>query len=227
MWKFLNQDKSMPRLWRGRLEPSKPKIPKFIHQIWLGNKEKPTEWMQTWKDKHPDWEHIVWDETKINEFGLKNRHIYDQYYEAGCFNGCANIARTEILEKFGGIYIDADSVCETSMDGAPFLDWDIFSVYEADNLIVDGIRLIANGIIGATPHHQIIQKYIEEQGKLTEINPSWRQSGPLLWSKVMTQKHSVLPPYTFLPEHHSGAIASVNGTIYSRQFWGTSKNIYK
>lgn len=221
-WKILNEN--VPALWMGTLEPlPEPKIPKIIHQIWIGPKKMPEQWMNTWK--LDGFEYKLWTEKEIDELNLKNRGVYDKYYQEKCFNGCANIARTEILAKYGGVYIDADSICENTLLNASFMDWDIFSVAEADNFVVDGIPLVANGIIGCIPNHPLILKYIEEQGKIENINPSWRASGPLLWSKIINK--NVLPAYTFLPEHHSGKKNEVTGKIYARQFWGTSKNIYE
>ena len=37
-------------------------IPKIIHQIWIGPKPAPTNLMNSWKNKHPDFEYILWNE---------------------------------------------------------------------------------------------------------------------------------------------------------------------
>lgn len=224
--RFLSPRDAQPRLWAGRLEKKPLKIPNIIHQIWIGPKKAPTVWMNTWREKNPDFEYILWDERRLSEFGLKNKDIYDRYYADGCFNGCANVARAEILKAMGGVYIDADSVCETPLSEGPFMNWDIFSVYEADNFYVEGVRLIANGIIGCVPNHPVMTEYVKRLGELRDIHPSWKRSGPFLWSQVLRDEHACLPPYTFLPEHHSGHKNKVDGVIYARQFWGTSKNIY-
>lgn len=225
--RFLNPKGELPRLWQGKLTAYPQVIPRVIHFIWLGDKKRPDEWMDTWRAKNPSFEVKVWAEKEIDELGLKNRHVYDKYYEKGIFNGCANIARVEILERFGGVYLDADSVCEHTLEDASFMDWDIFSVYEADDFFVDGMRLIANGIIGAVPNHPIITAYREAQGNIEDVEPSWRKSGPLLWTKIMMQEYSVLPPYTFLPVHHSGKKNKIEGQVFAKQFWGTSKNLYQ
>jgi hypothetical protein len=42
-------------------------IPKIIHQLWIGPHPCPVEIMHTWKNKHPDYEYILWDERLIFE----------------------------------------------------------------------------------------------------------------------------------------------------------------
>ena len=87
------------------------KIPKIIHQIWLGPNIRPDIWMNSWKidycKQYPDWEYKLWTEKEINEFGLKNKA---QYEFEKFYNGKSDIARYEILNKYGGLFIDADSL---------------------------------------------------------------------------------------------------------------------
>jgi hypothetical protein len=45
-------------------------IPKILHQIWIGPKPAPTNLMKTWKDKHPDFEYILWTEQEIQRRNL-------------------------------------------------------------------------------------------------------------------------------------------------------------
>lgn len=214
----------LPRLWTGRLK-ERISIPRIIHQCWIGEKKPPKE-MQTWKDKNPNWEYILWDEKKISELDIENKEIYDKYCKEKKYSGAINVARVEILKKYGGVYIDADSECLETIEGAYFTDWDLFTVYEADNFFVDNIRLVSNAVIGCIPNHPAMDEYIKKIGEVKEINPSWRQTGPLLWSKIEKNDYSILPPFTFLPKHHSGKTNKVNGKIYSNQFWGTTHNLY-
>lgn len=225
--KFIQDEKrALPRLWKGTLKPEEQKIPKIIHQIWIGEKQAPEDLIKGWKEKHPDWLHILWDEEMIDQFKMKNRKLYDTYYKAGKYSGAANVLRVELLQHYGGVYLDADSECVTPIDGAPFLDWDVFGLYEADNFFVDGVKLIANGIMGCIPNHPLMAVYIDKLSKLTEIYPTWRMSGPLLWSTIGVKEHSILPAYTFLPVHHSGVKNKIEGTVYANQLWGTTKNLY-
>ena len=46
-------------------------IPKILHQIWIGPKPMPSKFMNTFRDKHTDFEYIRWTETEIEKRGLK------------------------------------------------------------------------------------------------------------------------------------------------------------
>jgi glycosyltransferase involved in cell wall biosynthesis len=213
------------KLWHGCIPASEP-IPKVLHQIWVGPKPPPQEWIDTWSAAHPGWRHEIWNEQRIAEFSLINRDQYDRYLAAGCYNGAANVARAEILLRLGGVYMDADSVCMHTLEGAPFMDWGFFSVYEADGFFIEGKRLVANGIIGARPGHPHLAKFVALIGKAQDLNPSWRKTGPLLWTEALgSDELRILPPYTFLPVHHSGGKNRIEGTVYAEQFWSTSQEI--
>ena len=54
----------------------KIKIPKIIHQIYIGEKQMPDQqliWQETWKDYNQDWEFIFWDDAKLKNVDLINK----------------------------------------------------------------------------------------------------------------------------------------------------------
>ena len=86
-------------------------IPKKIHQIWVGEKKMPYQyklWMETWKEFNPDWEYILWNDEMINKLNLENKAAYDANDNPGFKS---DIARYEILNRFGGLYVDTDFEC--------------------------------------------------------------------------------------------------------------------
>jgi mannosyltransferase OCH1-like enzyme len=90
------------------------KIPQIIHQIWIGPRKKPEKWMKQWENDYikmyPSYKYIFWNEEKIdNELNWtpKLRKMYDLEQE---YYGKSDIARLIILNQYGGIYIDSDSV---------------------------------------------------------------------------------------------------------------------
>ncbi|GAI63343.1 unnamed protein product, partial [marine sediment metagenome] len=92
-----------------------PRIPKIIHQIWLGSPfpEKYAYFQSTWQLHHPDWEYKLWTEKEIEEFGLTNKAAYD---ESTNYGQKSDIARYEILYRIGGLYVDTDFECFNNFD---------------------------------------------------------------------------------------------------------------
>jgi mannosyltransferase OCH1-like enzyme len=131
------------------------RIPKIIHQIWLGSPipDRYKKFQDTWRINHPDWEYILWTDKEVAEFGLKNQAQYDASVNWG---QKADIARYEILNRYGGLYIDVDFECLR-----PF---DIFH-HTCD--FYTGVTYgpnfaLYNGLIGVAPNHQMMQLCIEK-----------------------------------------------------------------
>ena len=87
-------------------------IPKIIHQLWIGPKTPPTKLMQTWKDIHVPlgYKYIFWNEEEMKKRGFVSE-LQDKVNAMDEWNGKADILRWEILYKYGGIFVDADSIC--------------------------------------------------------------------------------------------------------------------
>ena len=82
-------------------------IPKKIHQIWIGKKipKEYKKWTKTWMKNNPEYEYFLWDENKILQLNLYNEK---QFKKASNPAVKSDIARYEILYRFGGIYVDTD-----------------------------------------------------------------------------------------------------------------------
>jgi mannosyltransferase OCH1-like enzyme len=131
-------------------------IPKIIHQIWIGSKPKPTKFMDTWKNKHKDFEYISWTEEEIEKRKIifKCQHKIDEVEE---FAGKTDIMRLEILYKYGGIYLDADSICVEKIDDE-LLNTKCFAAWEQEEVRKG---LIANGTMGFPPKHPLVKACID------------------------------------------------------------------
>ncbi|MEW7976985.1 MAG: glycosyltransferase [Candidatus Sedimenticola endophacoides] len=83
------------------------KIPKVIHQIWLGSRfpRKYKSWSESIRRQNPDCEYILWDEKRIDEINLLNRTAFDKSPSLAVKS---DIARIEILHQYGGMYFDTD-----------------------------------------------------------------------------------------------------------------------
>ena len=104
-------------------------IPKIIHQFWIGPKPPPFQLMETWRKMNPGWDYTFWDENRLKTLfpnGLRNQQQYDDMEEL-C--GKCDIARLEILNNYGGFFIDADSICIAPLDDFLLIN-DSFTCYE-------------------------------------------------------------------------------------------------
>lgn len=209
-------------------------IPKLIHQIWIGPKTPPVEWLMTWPEKNPDFRCTLWNDEAIEKFGLKNKKLYDEFVSKKEYHAAADVARIEIVERFGGVYLDADSECLHRLDGE-FMKGSFFAVY--DHEVKGHPGRINNGVIGAEAGHPILKMYIEKMGQAEEVRPAWSTIGGKLFTECIERflikqnandkSINILPCWTFWPENHDGRRVEPKGTVYARQYWGTSKNLYQ
>jgi len=205
-------------------------IPRIIHQIWIGPNPAPHRLMKTWKDKHPGFEYILWDEDEIRRRNLKLRcqAEFDMINE---IVGKVDILRLEILYKYGGVYIDADSICINPLDGF-FFEENAFATYENEN-IRNG--LVATGTMGFCPKHPICNDmlcWIASAPSKEMINKfkAWYSVGPACLTRFLdTGKYTdfmVFPSYFFLPHHFTGVKYDGHRKIYAHQEWCNTDNKY-
>ena len=157
--KWLSLSKLFDDFLTNKNKPAKiQKIPKIFHQIWLGSPlpDEYKRWVYSWKRFNPGWEHILWDDDKVNQLEMINQKHYDIATNYGLKS---DIVRLEILNKFGGIYIDTDFECLKAIDDG-LLTYDFFAC-----TVFNYYPEIANGLIGASPQSRVLKKYIERISK--------------------------------------------------------------
>lgn len=199
-------------------------IPKILHQIWLGPKPRPQQWLDTWKTPHPDWQYNLWCESNIPPL-----HNQKQFDTIQSYAGKADILRAEILFHHGGIYLDADSECLKPLDAA-LLRYHFFASYENEKLRPG---LIGNSAFGCEPNHPILGMWIDAIHRLDLIGTEqpWITVGPVLFTKVIRQyealfkKVAILPSHTFYPVHYTGETYKGRGKVYATQHWQTTHTI--
>jgi len=88
-----------------RLTASEQAIPKRIHQIWLGGElpEVFARYAKRLQELHPQWEYTLWREQDLD--WLTHKADFDRVPK---FATKANIARYEVIHRFGGVYFDTD-----------------------------------------------------------------------------------------------------------------------
>ena len=207
-------------------------IPKIIHQIWIGDKPAPTHFMKTWKEKHPDFEYILWNENELitRHFNVQCSPQIKMIPE---INGKADILRWEILYEYGGYFVDADSICIEPFDDY-FENIPAFATFENENVRKG---LVATGTMGFIPKHPLCYDIIQwikeshEAEKLIQETRAWYSVGPgLLTNMLKTGEYKdfvVYPSHCFLPVHFTGPAYSGHKKVYAYQEWGTAKQNYE
>lgn len=215
-------------------EPATP-IPLHIHQIWLGRNPRPEAWMETVRDfaKEHGFRYTLWTDRKvvplvaaasrdIPGFGPLYKSFGDE------LAGRADLIRTLILLRHGGIYIDADSVVLKPAKFAAFLrdnkaavffGWENLSAARTRKLghlepvIRRQRRLVANGIIGAVSGHPFLRALLEgaaDNARQEAGEHAWRRVGPLYVTRMYHRLRSahpdvhVYPMRYFYPRHWGG-----------------------
>ena len=194
----------------------------MLHQIWVGPRAMPENWMRSWRDAHPSWTHRTWREDDVAALGLQNETLYRRCCDEGLFDAAADVARAEILLRDGGVYVDADSICRRTLDGAPFLEAGFFATLEPTPLAED---LVTNAFMGARPGHPVLQRYVAALSTVDEPRPQWQRTGPLQLTAAVRAGHEadarILPAWTFLTQTVRGERVT-GGLPYGEHYFSTS-----
>lgn len=179
------------------------KIPKIIHQIWLGSPvpEAYKELMQTWIDFHlgRGWIYKLWTDENVHEITLYNQRYYD---ETDNYGAKSDILRWELLYQQGGLYVDVDYECLRSFDIFHYT-YDFYTgIQPLDTHFVQ----LGAALVGCRPGHPILKHCIET------IKDDWhekgapKKTGPVHYTRsfyCMAGKDGnidiALPPYYVYP----------------------------
>lgn len=172
-------------------EPSKvhtaqtAKIPKIMHGIWINGDiedqsapEEYREFMQSWVKHHvgPEWQYWLWTDKEIAELGLKNQAYYDQIENRGAK---ADIARYEIVYRYGGVYIDMDYECLQPLD----MFHHKYDFYTALQPLDSQFIQLGLALFGAIPGHPILKHCIEHIQHSWQFKGAPKKTGPVHFTK--------------------------------------------
>lgn len=142
-------------------------IPKIIHQIW-SNKYFPlpnafVKLSQTWKELHPNWQYIFWDDIKIANFIEMNFPQYLNSYHSFSYDIQRwDAIRYLILYKMGGLYVDFDYECLENIE--PLLLKNCCFAMEPEGHVFikehEG-KYFNNALMASIPNHPFMEKVIE------------------------------------------------------------------
>jgi len=178
-------------------------IPKIIHRIWLGS-SMPTALAllgTRWAELHPEWRVVTWHEWNLP--ALRNQQWFDR---ATAPAQKADIARLELLYRYGGVYVDTDSEPYRPLD-------DLVGATSCFIASEDG-RWLSTGVVGSTPRHPFVRTLVDgiEASIITKPGaPPNEQTGPKYVTSVYvdyqrdpaSEPVAVFPPALFYPYHFS------------------------
>ncbi len=189
-------------------------IPRVFHHIWLGSPlpDQFREYIDTWRKHHPHWEFKLW--TDDNLFILTNQEQFDA---ASSRAQQSDIARYEILFRFGGVYLDTDFECNKCIDPL-LLGLTGFAAEEDANVI-------ATGVIGSQAGHPLL-------GQVIEAIPEWfartrnpvESTGPVLFTHFARGRtdFKAFDRTVFYPVHYSGTRWTDPKHAYAVHHWAHS-----
>lgn len=202
------------------------KIPKIIHQIWLGSKlpDGYKKWQSSWKKHHPTWKYILWTDEKVKGLKLHNRAQFDKTKN---FAEKADILRYEILYQMGGLYVDTDFECLRPFDK-------LHHVAKFYMGVCNRPGLTCNALIASVPGHEILKQVVHRLKHHASKVSIIERTGPiLLRSKVLEYIKSnydpevlILPPVYFYPFSDSTLVSKSKSFIkpqtFAVHYWNTS-----
>ncbi|MFT7533878.1 MAG: hypothetical protein ACI9FD_004921 [Gammaproteobacteria bacterium] len=196
-------------------------IPKIIHQIWIGPRQPPQA-MLSWRDRHPEWDYYLWTEETI-DFPLQNQ---EQYEASPTYSGKSNVIRYELMHRYGGVYIDADTGCLNTLPDSMLID-DFFAVFEDEQALPGRVGTTYFGCIPECPvMHSMIRSISNQPTKAIASTPSWKITGPLPFTEAIENvgDGKIYPSYLFFPYHHSGNCCSDEQfeKAYAIHLWDTT-----
>lgn len=139
----------------------KQQIPKIIHYCWFGKNSIPDKyknWMESWKKYCPDYEIIEWNESN---YDIKKNKYMRQAYESQKWGFVPDYARIDIINTYGGIYLDTDVELIKNMDD--LLYQNCFMGFQQDDLVNLG-----HGF-GSKKDNDILCEMMEEYNKYNFI----------------------------------------------------------
>ena len=135
----------------------KPLIPKVIHYCWFSGETMPdllVRCINSWKKLCPDYEIRLWDKYS---YDLNRIPFAKEAAEKGKYGFAADVARLDILYRYGGIYMDTDVELKKNLDD--LLYQPAFTGVEKWGVINIG------GMAGAVPGHPMIGEILEDKKK--------------------------------------------------------------
>lgn len=155
-------------------------IPKKIHYVWVGGKEKPElikRCMKTWENHLNDYEIIEWNE---QNFDINSHPFAKKAYDAKKWAYVSDYIRSYVIYNEGGIYLDTDILVLDNFDG--FLDNQAFVGYENPDFPF-------TAVFGAVKKHSLVKEMLDYYDKLADYSFDFKSNNTISVSDILIKKY--------------------------------------
>jgi len=158
-------------------------IPKKIHFIWVGGKEKPKDilaCMKTWKKHLKDYEIIEWNESN---FDIESHPFAKAAYEAKKWAYVSDYIRAYVIYNEGGIYLDTDVLILDNFD--KFLNNRAFVGFEHPDFPF-------TAVFGAEKNHPLVKDMLDYYDKLDKFEFNFQNNNTISVSDILVNDYGCL-----------------------------------
>ena len=197
-------------------------IPALFHRIWFGSKPIPAQyeaWWNAWKRQYPSHEFRTWTDKDIPNL----KSVSERIANADSMARKSDIARYEILGRFGGIYLDCDIMPLNYYDFSRETS-DLVVCHERD----DETHNCQNAFIAVSQGHPIMDMAIEKVCNIPEYRGDIiLETGPGFFKALLNiTDYKMLHSSAFYPYLYNQSFSSIFNKDISRTYgihvWGNS-----
>ena len=155
-------------------------IPKIIHYIWVGGKEKPADikrCMATWKKHLEGYKVIEWNESN---FDIEQHPFVKAAYEAKKWAYVSDYIRAYAIYNYGGIYLDTDILLLDNFDD--FLNHRAFVGFENPNYPF-------TAAFGAENGHPLVKDMLDYYDELDTYHFDFKNNNTISVSDILINKY--------------------------------------
>ena len=190
-------------------------IPKRIHYCWFGGGKIPPhleKCMMSWERYCPDYEIVLWNEDNYDF--KKSEYMYEAYKHKK-WAYVSDYARIDIINKYGGVYLDTDVELVKPLD--ELLHFNGFMGYETNSIINTGLGF------GCKGECELLYAILEEYNKMHFV----KKNGELDLTPCTYVQSRVLKKFGFQEGNKIQALATgviMLPTVFlGGMNWGTKK----
>lgn len=202
-------------------------IPHKLHVIWIGDETK-TPWgnIDSWRDKHPDWEFKLWNNTDLEAYEWQRRDMIDEYLKYKNYPAVADVMRYQILLDQGGFVAPADSVCLHNIE--PLLNCEALGIYENEKVRPG----LISPLYASTPNHALPKTLLDEMHMKRDTTGKPHRpvfvTGNYFMKDIVNSRRwpglIILPSFRFTPIHFTGETYQGDEKVYAVQTWGDTSS---